>query len=308
MLRQLCMAILLCGGVCFASLSYADSTNRTANSDSFQASVKQASNNTTDDFSAMQERLEDTYKSANNNYGIGLFNPTYILPAYYTGRPNGALYAGNTPDDEKLKNMEFKGQFSVVVPIVTKLFGYKNTALSAAYTQLSYWQFYANSQYFRETDYMPELFLSYNPNEHWLFDAGVVHESNGHGGDLERSWNRAYGKVTFAQENFAVSWKPWVLIFKGESADLHNPDIKHYMGNGQVTFAYKQNDNVFSLMSRNNIQSGFRRGALEATWSHHLISHFSLYLQGFSGYGQSLIEYNHYTSAVGVGITLNDYL
>lgn len=263
---------------------------------------------TTDQPSAYEKKRKKQEEYSKNILGIILYNPTYILPAYYTQSPDNAVYKGSTPDDQTVQRMEFKAQFSFLLPVVSDVFDHPNTDIDIAYTQLSYWQVYANSQYFRETDYEPETFVSWHPKVNWFIHTGVVHQSNGRGGEFERSWNRAYADMIFARGNWYFSVEPWVLIFKKESADLHNPDIQHYMGNGQLQVAYKLGENEFSVMSRNNIQSGFHRGAVEADYSHQLYEHFKVYLQLFSGYGQSLIEYNHYTNAVGVGISLNDWL
>lgn len=260
---------------------------------------------TTDKPSALQEKL-DKLQANNNDLGVSLFNPNYILPAYYTSRPDKAVYQNNTPNNQQIKRLEFQGQLSILVPVYR--FD-QRTALNLAYTQLSYWQFYAESQYFRETDYMPELFISFNPINNWLFDVGADHQSNGRGGDLERSWNRAYVNLNFARDNWMVGIKPWVLIFKNESSNIHNPDIAHYMGNGELSFAYKPTEKTtVNLMTRNDLESKFQRGTVQATYSYQLAPHFSVYLVGFSGYGQSLIEYNHYTTAAGIGFALNDVL
>jgi phospholipase A1 len=80
------------------------------------------------------------------------------------------------------------------------------------------------------------------------------------------------------------------------------------MGNGQITIAYKAGKNTLTFMERNNLESGFKRGTLQFTWSHPISKRFSFYAQAFSGFGESLIEYNHYVNAVGVGIALNDLL
>ena len=61
-------------------------------------------------------------------------------------------------------------------------------------------------------------------------------------------------------------------------------------------------------MSRNNITSLFRRGAVELTWSFPIQKYVKGYVQAFSGYGQSLIEYDHYTDSIGIGIALSDVI
>lgn len=257
--------------------------------------------------SLYQKDFNQIQQDSTKKFNIILYNPTYVLPAYYTANPDQEVYAGTTPDNQSVDRMEFKGQLSFLVPIIRNIAG-KGTALNGSYTQLSYWQFYAKSQYFRETDYMPALFFSDNFLKNWQYNLGVEHQSNGRGGDEERSWNRAFGDIILSKNNWMLDVEPWILIFKNQSSNLHNPDIRHYMGNGQILFAYKLGNNVLSFMSRNNLQSGFRRGAEEITWSHPVYSRFSLFLQGFSGYGQSLIEYNHFTNAVGIGFSLNSYL
>lgn len=172
-----------------------------------------------------------------------------------------------------------------------------------------FWQFYSESPYFRETDYTPEIFLEQHYREHWLGRYGVVHQSNGRGIPMERSWNRVYAQGIYSDHNWMLSVKPWTEIFQHESASLHNPDIERYMGHGEISYAYKtQNDIVFSTMFRNNLESGFKRGAEEFNVSFPLHGHFKGYVRVFSGYGQSLIEYNHYTNAIALGFVLNDWI
>lgn len=181
--------------------------------------------------------------------------------------------------------------------------------MSVAYTQLMMWQVYAKSQYFRETNYMPEVFVTEHYDTHWTGRYSVIHDSNGRGGDMERSWNRVYAETIYSNNNWMMSVKPWVAIFQHDSTTVHNPDILRYMGHGEVMTAYKtENDLVFSLMSRNNIESKFDRGAEEGTFSFPMHGHFRGYVKVFSGYGQTLIEYNHYTNAVGIGVMLNDVI
>lgn len=257
--------------------------------------------------SVYQKQLDQKEANEDKRFSVNLYQPTYVLPAYYNEQPDQAVYAGTTPDNQTLDRMEFKGQLSFLLPIISNI-GHTGIDLNASYTQLSYWQVYAKSQYFRETDYTPALFISNNFLPNWQYNLGAEHQSNGRGGDNERSWNRLFADLIFSKNNWMVDIDPWLMIFKHESSTLHNPDIQHYMGDGQIRFAYKAGNHTFSLMSRNNFESGFRRGTLEFTWSHPISKRFSVYAQVFSGFGESLIEYNHYTNAVGIGLALNDFL
>ncbi|MCB1788057.1 MAG: phospholipase A, partial [Gammaproteobacteria bacterium] len=73
---------------------------------------------------------------------------------------------------------------------------------------------------------------------------------------------------------------------------------------------HKRGQHVFSAMSRNNIESGFSRGAVELAWSFPLGDYPYLkgYVQYFSGYGESLIDYDQYVHRIGFGLALTDWL
>lgn len=255
----------------------------------------------------LEERAESQKAVANNPFAIVFYKPTYILPFYYTVSPYHSVYNGNTPDNQTVRSQEFKAQFSFMVPLWHDILG-KDSVLNAAYTQQMYWQFYTKSQYFRETNYQPELFLTKKVMKNFWLSLGAEHQSNGRGGDMERSWNRAYLNAAFSGNNFAINLRPWALIFQGSSSDLHNSDIARYMGHGEMIFTYKWHDIALSLTTRNNFESGFSRGANEIDCSFPLFSKVKGYVQFFSGYGQSLIEYNHYTNAFGIGIALSDWI
>jgi len=258
--------------------------------------------------SAIEKQIQSQTKASSSPFGIAFDEPTYILPYYYTGKPDQEVYpTDQNPDNQPIQKQEFKAQLSLLFPLWRNLF--KGTGLFASYTQLSYWQFYAKSQYFRETNYEPAIFLRRHilANAEWRL--GLVHQSNGRGLPYERSWNRAFLDFRISGEKWLISLKPWFLIFKSDSSNVHNPDIADYLGYGRVLLAYKIRRQTFSLMFRNALESGFKRGAVELTWSFPL---FSTKLKGmvqfFSGYGQSLIEYNHYTNSAGVGIALSDWI
>lgn len=244
---------------------------------------------------------------SNPHYTIGTYMPTYMLPFYYTEMPDQAV--GRTPDNQKIMSAEFKAQLSFQMMLWYHPFQLP-VNLKAAYTQLSYWQFYAKSQFFRETNYMPQIFLTMDKQNtwgDWHDELGLVHQSNGRGGSTERSWNRVYAQVQLTHSHWMVAVKPWLLIFKEESSDLHNRHITRYLGYGHILLGTKFYHQTLVLMLRNNLESGFSHGAEQLNWSFPLFGKLSGFVQAFSGYGQSLIEYNHYTNSIGIGVAINNW-
>ena len=244
--------------------------------------------------------------------------PNYLLFASY----NSSSYDPNPfkrqfeDSTYRLDDIEAKFQLSVKFPLLVNLID--NTFdLYVAYTNRSFWQVYNTDQSspFRETNHEPEAWVQFHPK--WEFlgftnawnSFGVVHQSNGQGGNLSRSWNRVYAWLTLERGNLAISFKPWYRIPE-ESEDDDNPDITDYLGHYEFSASYKLGENVFSVMSRNNLESGFKRGAVELSWSFPLGSwrYVKGYAQYFTGYGESLIDYNQYVNTIGIGISLTDWL
>jgi phospholipase A1 len=248
-----------------------------------------------------------------NSFVIAFYKPTYIMPYYYTGSVYNRIYDNETPNDEKLKNNELKFQLSFKVPLwkdIAKL----PSSLYLGYTQMSYWQAYDHDPFFRSTDYEPELFLANELNWHlignWQLNfanVGVVLQSNGFGGKLERSWNRIYFSAITSTDNWVIAARPWIIL-RDNTYERQNPDMGKYMGYGVITLAYKFHKQAFTLETHNFIESGGRRAGTTVSWSFPLTQYINGYVQVFSGYGQSLIEYNHRTTSAGVGISLSNWV
>lgn len=257
----------------------------------------------------VEERAKQEEKIP-NYFGVAFYKPTYVLPYYYTGSPDNAAYQGNTPNHEHLKHPEVKYQFSIKVPAWKNICNHPSS-IYLAYTQLSYWQLYNHRSFFRETNYEPEIFLANEVNWHlykrWnlnFLNIGASHQSNGYGNTLERSWNRLYLEATTSTDHWVIGVKPWYII----STNKNNNDIGKFLGYSKILLAYKCNQHVFSLQIQNLIESGGKRAGGELTWSFPITRYIKGYAQVFSGYGQSLIEYNHHTNSAGVGITLSDWV
>jgi phospholipase A1 len=175
------------------------------------------------------------------------------------------------------------------------------------YTQNSFWQAGNKkaSSPFRETNYQPELMavtpLNFNVlGMHASFlNLGVAHQSNGQASTLSRSWNRVYAQVGLERAGFTVVGRVWKRINEA-AADDNNPDIVDYLGRGDVNVTYRSNGNDYSALLRRNFSTG--RGAVQLSWAFPLSGHIKGYTQYFSGYGQSLIDYNYYQNVVGIGL------
>jgi phospholipase A1 len=252
-------------------------------------------------------------EQGSNRYIIDLYNQNYLLVARYTDNLNTAPYqplfqaAG---ESENLDNTEAKFQISFKLRLWTT--DDRRWGVWAAYTQQNQWQVYNGdiSRPFRETNYMPELFVSYRPGINlgggfqWnLLNVGYTHQSNGRTDTLSRSWDRIVATFGFEREDFALLAKAWYPFNYKED----NPTITDYYGYGSVTGIYKWRGHSFSLMGRGNLSKG--KGAAELTWmSPRVLGPLRLYVQGFAGYGESMIDYNWNQNTIGAGVALNDAL
>lgn len=236
-------------------------------------------------------------KKLQNALGIELYKFNYLLPV---------TYAKTVPDDGR-KSVETKFQISLAKPLFYDVFGLRES-LVVAYTQTSWWQITKTSAPFRETNYQPEIFLNFTSPKYLEqigmknLKFGILHESNGRDGSDSRSWNRAYVQGDFVYGNFSASPRAWIVL--GDKGD--NKDILKYIGHGDLRLSYKLNDQIFSLMLRNNLHfDKTNKGAAELSYMFPIFSTGVYgYLQYFTGYGESLIDYNRHTDKIGLGFVI----
>lgn len=263
------------------------------------------------------DRLEEDQRNVLQRFTLMAHRPNYILAGAYNSKGyDPELFQEQYRDPSiAFDDTEAQFQISLKVPLWVNLFN--RIDIYAAYTNRSFWQVYNSeiSAPFRETNHEPEVWAQFTPAwEIFGFrnvanSFGLVHQSNGQGGVLSRSWNRVYANFVFAKGNFAFGFKPWIRISES-SANDDNPDITDYLGHYEIRAGYKWNEQVFSVMSRNNLESGFDQGAVEIGWSFPLWNYPYLkgYIQYFNGYGESLIDYNNRINRIGIGISLTDWL
>lgn len=244
--------------------------------------------------------------------------PSYFLAARYSDAPNTLPTSPAKPFLEApldIKALESKFQVSFKVKLADfddAIPYFPGAALWGAYTQQNQWQIYnaGQSRPFRETNYEPELMLA-APRDidvfgwRWrLLVIGVNHQSNGRAEPLSRSWNRVVAQFGFEQGNFVVLLRPWLRIKENAPKD-DNPDITRFLGHGDASVSYHYGAHSFSALGRYQPASG--KGALQLNWHFPLQRGVKGYVQAFSGYGESLIDYNVRQNTIGIGIALADF-
>lgn len=260
-------------------------------------------------------RLAEEKQVKTARFSILPHKPNYLLPATYTSSPNRDVYSGLSDGSENPDQLEVKFQLSIKTPVWDNIFGEHGT-LYAAYSQISFWQAY-NTQVsapFRENNYEPELFLSFETGYRLpgltsqVVSIGVNHQSNGRSEPLSRSWNRIIANLVFSVgERTYLTLRPWYRIPES-NADDDNPHMDRYYGYGELYLLRKLGDHTLNLMVRNNLRSSDNKGAVQIDWSFPLRHKLRGYIQYFNGYGESLVDYNHPSNRIGVGVMLTDWL
>ena len=268
----------------------------------------------------LDKRWELAPESKLGTWNIRAHQPVYLLPGFWTSDRNERPSSPNenntvqVGDDQNLKSMEAKFQLSLKTKAVENLFG-DNGDIWLGYTQSSRWQVYNadTSRPFRETNYEPEASLVFRTNYEILgLNARLLgvtfnHQSNGRADPLSRSWNRVIFNVGLERDNFALMLRPWYRI-EENAKDDNNPDIKNYIGRGDLTAFYRKNDHEFSLMLRHSLKGGNdAHGAAQFDWAFPISGKLRGHFQLFDGYGESLIDYNHRATYVGLGVSLMNW-
>lgn len=264
-------------------------------------------------------RLYDLDNNASGLLTVREHEPMYLMPVLYNSSPN---YYPASPSrgvaineaTSQQQRTESKMQISFKTKLMDDVFSTR-ADLWFAYTQNSNWQLYNQgslSAPFRNTDYAPELMLTQPVTAQlpWngqlkMLGVGAIHQSNGRSRPFSRSWNRTYLMAGMEWDQLTVVPRVWSRMdVKGNEDD--NPDIMRYMGYGDVRFSYQLDDkhNINGTIRYNPLRN---RGALQVGYTFPIRGKLKAYVQGFHGYGENLIDYNHKQTSFGVGLMFNDW-
>jgi len=200
----------------------------------------------------------------------------------------------------------------------------KRDSIWFGYSQQSNWQIFSGdlSRPFRTTDHEPEATYIY-PTD-FQFPLGwrlrytglsLVHQSNGQPLPLSRSWNRNVLMAGMERGNqFRVDAKWWKRVNEGADND-DNPDIIDKIGRAEVAaFWTPDASNTYGVTLRHSLRSD-ANGSLRLEWLKQLSTSglpgsqdaLRFHTQLFSGYGDSLVDYNRRRTVLSIGLSLVDW-
>jgi len=261
-----------------------------------------------------QHSKHNMQKWLDNSFGLRPYRVNYLLPFGIANRP----YTSHQPDIIKYDRKEAELQVSLKLQVAHNLFG-MDERYYLSYTQHAFWQIYIYSSPFRENLYNPEGFVVFPISDtKSIFQMrsvkfAVAHKSNGQpntenipefkGFNLSKSINYFYSTLRM-QHSTLITDMTLLLPFPGSSNLSDNPDLMKYLGYTKVKFTYFYHENMFTMMVRGNFDS--MKGAVEATYSYPLRKDKSyFYMKLFSGYVESLIDYNKNITKFSIGVSFS---
>ena len=281
-------------------------------------------------YSELSRFWELERKTSCGTFGIRSYRPislSVIASDSVNRRPTSENPANDAPADTPYRSTETRIQLSVRSKLAEGLFsgpGPLQDSLWFGYSQQSYWQLFtgALSRPFRVTDHEPELFYVYPYDQPiaggWRLrygGVGIVHQSNGQSLPLSRSWNRVYLMAGAEHKGgLSLQGRLWQRIQEDPATD-DNPQISDYVGRGEATAAWTTGGGQLLAFTWRSTLRQLDRGSVRLQWmipvkSPFTGSHFGSlqwHTQLFTGYGDSLLDYNRRRTVLSLGLSLFDW-
>jgi phospholipase A1/A2 len=203
-------------------------------------------------------------------------------------------------------------------------------AVFVGMTAKSIWDVYRRSSPFTENNYNPELFYTFFHHRgrhdppvgcHFFHERlGLEHESNGEDDEASRSWNRVYAESRFAcygdEHGYAhATLKVWAPPVGTDD----NPDIARYLGYGELALTagteggdhwYGEADLTVRGQKGAGNRLAFGSVQVDGRWRplFFSLSRFTpfLFAQMFTGYGETLRNYDNPQTSFRVGVGFSD--
>ncbi len=281
--------------------------------------------------SALQRFWELTPQTDCDTFGLRGYKPLSLMWSTATDvnkQPSSPQVGHTASSAQPYQNYENLIQLSVRTKVAKGLLvsdGMSKDALWFGYTQKSFWQLFNGelSRPFRATDHQPELMYIYPTNYdlghgwNWRYAGlSVNHQSNGQTQPLSRSWNRAILMAGIDHPNGSrIEAKLWRRLRENPAHD-DNPDVTQFMGKGEINALWALSPKTsLGITARHGLTAG-AKGSVQLDWFKQpsnqaaqlgAASGLRYHVQLFSGYGDSLTDYNHKRTALRVGLSLVDW-
>jgi len=278
-----------------------------------------ATNDSQRESSVMSRTWELGPNDKRNTFVVRTYLPNFLLPMHYTSNINRSPSSPTQPAgpaNKDYSSVEAKLQISLRAKVVEDLL-LPGADLWVAYTQRSLWQLWdsGDSSPFRSTDYQPEVIYVVPVPEKFgklplgwnlrMFQLGFAHQSNGQSDPLSRSWNRITLGAGFEHGDFSFMVRDNQRIRVQGKDD--NPDLVEHIGRTEINMAWSPGASTLGLTWRTNFNS-LSRGSLQLDWTYPVFADqpagLRWYAQLFHGYGETLLDYNHRQTSLGLGLTL----
>lgn len=228
-------------------------------------------------------------------------------------QPSFAVYRDNMmvtgiPTNEKVNSSSADVFFQLSIrQRVTKSVLPFNSFLYITYTQRSFWDIYEESSPFRDSNYNPGIgigrYVIHDNKLRGAFMASLEHESNGRAELDSRSWNFVNLSAKYFY-NMRLSAKAQVYIpyVDGEN----NQDLLKYRGYGVLSVDYIDKKNLWWLSIDAMPRSTNLSANMHISLSYKVSKNANQYLtlDFYNGYGESLLDYNKFSSRVRIGFTI----
>lgn len=186
-----------------------------------------------------------------------------------------------------------------------------------AYTQTSWFQNYnkMDSRPFRDTDYQPEFFYSYERRMPFLggelrdISLGFVHTSNGERELRSRTQNRFLVRAKWeypvsAKAFLGVQAGVWVYIGTNFEGFIHdNKDLAKYRGYNDLKVYFKNDGHLIEAYIRPPLTLEYYP-YFELAYTLRVMRNMGIYVQYVNGYGDNMYEYNLKSQRLGIGFSL----
>ncbi|GAB6009080.1 phospholipase A [Dysgonomonas reticulitermitis] len=274
--------------------------------------------------SAQEDFIYKTNDSLRQEYDEAMQDPHIFKPRHFKISEKDAIkladklpafavykdsyFVTGVPLNQKITNESADATFQISIRqrLTKSVLPFKTFAY-LTYTQRSFWDIYAESSPFRDTNYNPGIGLGkYIFHQNRLVGAAfaqIKHESNGRDGLESRSWN--YLSVSmkyFFNARFNIAGEFWAPYVDGGN----NKDLLDYRGLGYISLNYVSDKQKWWLSADFNPRKGFGNVNTTMTAAFRVSQKSNQYVfaRFFQGYGESLMDYNKYAMNIRIGICI----